>query len=622
MGLMKQEFAAQSAVRYPHYYVNEPYHGCNSQGASAETGVEDDAEVLQVLHSQRLQIYDATLRLNDMDRRHQDSLAEGSTDVPTVPILRSMSNMSCASGVMDDSAAKLSFEQILRLLRSSVQGGFQKCIPRQKCASPVPYNSSAEGYQPMFYVSKEPKLSKADDCLEGIPVRYQGFTKSTVWFSKESPCWGLAARRMQHQSRMKQKGTGADVHSLASKAALFFHVFEGFSYVLIRRNSPDEEIVKSNMTNYIVEKAAKFVQIWPAPIRGDGAPGSAATKAPTHDALPSNDMQSLSTSINPNLMRLKLERQPSGLKRSFSRFSSSGNEQTAPLKRLASRKSSEINAANKFLLPSSEDHIENTGGFGFSDGNEASAFNLEEAFQCDHLLEEALLSGDEDYASGTSGESTLQDFIMEESDDGFGNSLDPNGMVLCDIIFKTFCDRMNQQQFSREYGRVQGLLFNTAFGKSLRTAMDNKDPRVSVEFMFPGEDTTFVSGRPIGKIIQRERTPGSNDFVTEWSDDYAKGILKLNPAGRSDVVDSMDKNDMSYIMSKYYLLEYFSPEKTHEFWFQRLLTRPDGTSVVIRAFCTTELGGRETRSSKTISLQDVTHLYNHILSLPPLDSLY
>lgn len=617
MGVMKQEYVPQSAVRYPRYYVNDDRPFLSSEAvhsADAGTGVEDDREVLQVLSAQRLQVFDATARLNEMDQRHQATVAAEGEDakaVPHFPIMRSISNLS-SSSAMSDSVAKLSFEQVLKMLRASVDGGFQKCIPRQKCASPVPYNAEAEGYQPMFYVSKEPKMNKGDETVEGIPVRYQGFTKSTVWFSKETPCWGLAARRMQHQSRMKQKGTGAEVTSIASKAALFFHIFEGFSYVLIRRKNPDEEVVKSNMANYIVDKAAKFVQIWPAP--------QAPSSSKRAHAQPSNQMQSLDATLNPNLMRLKMERQPSaGSKRSFSRYSSSHNQELESPKRLNS--GSEDQAGDFFFSRDCFENVTDTSTLALSDGTEATSPHMTgDYFECDALLEEALLSGDEDYASGTSGESTLQDFLMEESDDGFGNSLDPNGMVLCDIIFKTFCERMNQSQFSREYERVQGLLFNTAFGKSLRTAMDNKDPRVSVEFMFPGEGVTFVRDHPVGKLILSETARGSNEYVAQWSDDCIKQILKSNPAGCVDVLDNMDKNDMSYIMSKYYLLEHFNAENAQELWFHRIITRADGTQVVIRGFSSTDAGG-EARSSKTISLQDVTHLYGHLLSLPPLNTL-
>jgi hypothetical protein len=164
--------------------------------------------------------------------------------------------------------AHLSFEQILDLLLLSRENVYQDVIPLQKCASPVPFNNEAETFHSMFYVVKsegmgvECRSPKACEGFQGIPVRYQGFTKCIVWFSEKQPKYGIVARRMQHQKRMKQKGQKTDLN-MANKASHFFQVFEGFSYVLIERPDTTTEMSKSVVADYIVKDASKFVQVWP-----------------------------------------------------------------------------------------------------------------------------------------------------------------------------------------------------------------------------------------------------------------------------------------------------------------------------------------------------------------------
>lgn len=185
-----------------------------------------------------------------------------------------------ASGASKDGpkSTRLDFEQILELLLLSRGNVFQETIPLQKCASPVPYNNDAETFHSMFYVVKsddiECRTVSSSDGFQGIPVRYQGFTKCIVWFSKERPQYGIVARRMQHQKRMKQKGQHTD-YNAANKSSQFFQVYEGFSYVLIERPDVSSELSKASVSNYIVKDASKFVQIWPlgCEFRG-GAPSS------------------------------------------------------------------------------------------------------------------------------------------------------------------------------------------------------------------------------------------------------------------------------------------------------------------------------------------------------------
>jgi len=173
----------------------------------------------------------------------------------------------------DDS--HLNFEQILELLLHSRENVYQDSIPLQKCASPVPFNNEAETFHSMFYVVKSEGLGvecrspKASEGFQGIPVRYQGFTKCIAWFSEKQPKYGIVARRMQHQKRMKQKGQCTDFN-IANKSSHFFQVFEGFSYVLIERPDVTMEMSKAVVADYIVKDASKFVQIWPLGFESNG----------------------------------------------------------------------------------------------------------------------------------------------------------------------------------------------------------------------------------------------------------------------------------------------------------------------------------------------------------------
>lgn len=218
-----------------------------------QKGVVEDAVIDEIVRSQTAEVIKATEMLQTL------------VDTPVKDRPSFLNESMGAFRSKKVPSNKLSFQHVLKLLMESASGNFAENVPKQKCASPVPLCSASKAFQPVFYVSKEKKLSKMDENIDGIPVRYQGFTKATIWWSDENPQWGLVARRMQHQSRMKHK-KGREVEDdevIASKAALFFQVFEGTSYVLIKRENPSEEVDRSRLGSYVIESASKIVQIWP-----------------------------------------------------------------------------------------------------------------------------------------------------------------------------------------------------------------------------------------------------------------------------------------------------------------------------------------------------------------------
>lgn len=648
MGLMKIEHQDVQYNRYANNVFQNNY-GQSNTAHSNELAHDDDEEVTQVLQTQRIQVYEATLQLKRLDKEHHEKesrstetskgSAIGSTKEPLIKrvakSIASAPHNQSLNGENCEPIIRLPFEKILKLLLSSIQGNFESGIPKQKCASPVPISSQG-GYQPMFYVSKE-KMVKTDETLDGIPVRYQGFTKSTVWFSKENPRFGLAARRMQHQSRMKQtikndnSYVGAhnhnnDVESMASKAALFFHVFEGFSYVLIQRNDPNEDISKSSLANHIVDRAAKFVQIWPISKNGVVVSGSSMKGQKQIVPVP---LQKSQSAINlSNFRKMGLDRQRSmGSKRSLVDFEAEHEALDSPKRTHYDNNKGKEPTLNE--SKSSDNYNNNNVGRG-----EQSAGNFDfNIFDCDSLLEEALLSGEEDYASATSSENSasLQDFLLEETqNDGFGYSTDPHGMVLCDIIYKSFCERMLPGQFARECSRINSLLFNPKFAQSLRTAIDNKDPRLAIEFMYPFTNPStakFAPNAPIGKLVMSERFPKTNEFVVQSCDNVTKQILKIDPSGMVNLFDALDNTDMSFVMSKYYWVEHFKSDNLNRYWIQRFITLGNGRRAVVRAFIVVnedsivkqeQQGATQRNSSKlSVSIQDVSHLYQNLLQLPP-----
>jgi hypothetical protein len=604
-----------------------------------DEGAGHDPQVLDTLQQQQVQVYEATVRLNQMHQEHQKEEKEETSSIEGASMMkrilksveRSRSNMSIRT--FDEKPARLSFDKVLDLLLDSMEGRFDGNVPRQKCASPVPYNAQTQGYQPLFYVSKEPKMAKTDEGIEGIPVRYQGFTKSTVWFSKRNPCWGLAARRMQHQSRMKQKSI-LDNQDMASKAALFFHIFEGFSYVLIHRKSPDEEVVKGKMTDYIVEKAAKFVQIWPA----SQAQQHLEQPPPLHRTangayLYRSTSEGLaSDGLDADMMALRVKGQAPAKPSFVSKRSISSvydYEDT-----------NEAEYGGEKEEPENKRRSQNY--YTISDGTEVNAFGvdfgaLDSIFDATFYDMGANGEGgfvkredDADYLSASDSETTtLHDFMLDSSDDGFGASHDPTGLLLCDAIFKCFCDSMSPEQFSREYKRIQSLLFNQDFAQTLRIAVDNRDPRLDAEFLFPGSqsknEVDFIANVPVGRLVLREQNARSMDLVVESSDAVAEQILGVNPQGTEQLFDSLDKDDVNFIMTRYILLDQVSKdrqERNSNIWFHRIVTLDNKRPAVLRAYvnqaATNEANGK---MECVVLFQDVSHLYQNLLSLPTYSCL-
>ncbi|GBG24492.1 Hypothetical Protein FCC1311_007102 [Hondaea fermentalgiana] len=259
-----------------------------------DLGLEDSLR-LQVEHSQV-----ATAKLNALERAQVlKDLPKGKPREQT--LLHRIDDVANRHNfptfTEHDASARLDFEDILRLLLASLQGRFASGVHRQKCGSPVPFNGKTAAYETIFYVSKERKLAKLEENGVDIPVRYQGFNKSTVWFSESMPHWGIVARRMQHQARMKQKQAHLEA-DMATKSSLFFHVFEGFSYVLLRRDDPEIVIPKAQLAKYIVEDAAKIVHIWPL---ARSRAGHNASLSKTANALRASvvPLASLSAAIPP-----------------------------------------------------------------------------------------------------------------------------------------------------------------------------------------------------------------------------------------------------------------------------------------------------------------------------------
>mmetsp|Transcript_8242 Transcript_8242/g.14582 ORF Transcript_8242/g.14582 Transcript_8242/m.14582 type:complete len:902 (+) Transcript_8242:135-2840(+) len=849
----------------------DPFHN-----DAAVSNHYEDPQIDEIISIQEEQVMMATEKLNILEQKYKAEIeakpGSGETGakkdktqaLDETLIKRIGKTLSNAEGPQDP--IKLPFEKILDLLLATLKGSFAKHIKRQKCASPVPYNSSTTGYHPMFYVSKERKTTKSEETFEGIPVRYQGFTKSTVWFSNRYPRWGIVARRMQHQSRMKQKN-GCDP-SIACKAALFFTVFEGFSYVLIERTKIDNDIDKSGLAKLVVEQAAKFVQIWPihrrpgviGNLRAGRTPdcsGATGNNNHSNSCGESNEdakgnplgrlgpsSSSASSMLNSHLMRVKFENNatpnlsyqpdllvsssgtygsysqqmarrfrrnshhrmrqameknnskaglgfgdlgmhnlphgPSSLpnnfttrrhmlpnKRSFDSTTSSiddiGNQREAKRRQdsydddlfgmfcepalshtggeefdfttgpsttdegsvqdpcspdMMSSPGSYSSAASMCTslgggvygietpkysssLPSVHENMshnhypsslsyhnddsklayeismgaletintnsklngsgnetENGNGNGNETGNgngsgNVGDYNSNEMARKDNsmlsssaptrrasALFSSYLSGGHipqsegdmgdhfdnmlsnvmhDYDSSNSSQTTtLHDMYLENSDDGMGGSYDPHGEALCDKIFKTFCDSMEATQFSREYERVQRLLSNRRFAITLRMAIDNQDPRLTQDFLYPDyASAKFLDGFCTATLELMENQVGSNDFFVKSADAKCKDLLKLDPLGLPDVFESMNKSDMSYIMSRYYWLR----NKSSSYWFQRILTLGSGKRVVFRGYATTGGCPFSGKQIITVRFQDVSSVYTDTLRLPTFESL-
>jgi len=585
-------------------YVNQATQAYYADSTVSASQVEDE-EIDAIIRKQEQECYEATMKLQLMESQHVSSQPPQSAEAQKEESLvkRIGKNISQREATVKSEpavdATRMPFEKILKLLLSSLNGSFVSDIPRQKCASPVPFNTTLGAYHPMFYVSKKRKLAKQDETFDGIPVRYQGFTKSTIWFSKENPRYGIVARRMQHQSRMKQKN--ATDKNIASKAAIFFHVFEGFSYVLIERSSPDEELNKQNLAAYVVESAAKFVQVWP--IR-KGVPSS-------HSASSVDEFNCNTTKKKMENSKIKFERSqsapslvnsldPNGvspLMASLVAPSTLMNRKSLPAKQKGLGKSKHSSAGETGdkkrrldeyttgveVLPETKRQHSNDDLFSLADPDYDFFYNTDSKleFDCDSLLEEALLTDDQDFESKTSLDDTdgSMDIFAQHCDLGIAASSDPNGVVLADQIFKTFCDCMEPTVFAREYESISSLLFSPAFARTLRIAVEGKDPRIEKEFLLPSS-AGFVDGAPIACMYSMEGTNQQNpsDLCVLSCDANAKKILGLDPVGEANLLERMDKSKVASIMAKYHSLGKTSTES----WSQKIITQRSGKKILVR----------------------------------------
>ncbi|CAK9034520.1 Uncharacterized protein SCF082_LOCUS20885 [Durusdinium trenchii] len=473
---------------------------------------------------------------------------------------------------------RLPFERILELMLKSLRGRFESSVSRQKCASPVPFCQNKGGYVPLFYVSKDRRLVNGESGAFDIPVRYQGFNKAKVWFSPKTPEWGIIARRMQHQARMKRKQSAA----LGTKAALFFNVFEGFSYVLIKRPNFVDFDDNSLLAKHIVEEAAKIVQIWPVPQSTRRVPPSIMDEEDSK--LPSGEL------YPDEVLSVARKRQQ---RDSHSCLDPSGPEQPSMVHHAG---------------PTRNDF---THHFDDLDGND---FAL--AADTD-MLDTGSKNRDSTLSWVSNNKSQVFDrrakaALQQDSRAVVNETQDPTGLALAHHMFQTTTNLLDKAQCSREFEKLTKV-FSPEIAAALRAAVDRRDPRIQTPFLFPLCET-FVEGVPIASIISTASTGDGSDQVVTASNSVARAILRFDPTGIENLFDDhLESSSIAFLVSRFVQAR----QSILPGWFHRIVSLGDGTRAVFRGLVHCEYGPNGKLSMET-RFQDVSFLFQDLLNMHPL----
>jgi len=247
------EYEAENNMERPYFNLHQLAKCAEpDQNGDVQDSVLEDVVIAESLHVQSRQVLLASWQFINIVK---DRVAS-QTDEPM------------ASWTTPDTPTMLPNQKVLKLLLGTMIKKYANSIPHQRCGSPITFKTDTQTYSNVFYISKDHSSRGMRENLNNefdIPVRYQGFTKGIIWFCSINPCWGLVARRMQHQSRLKQTNNRSSIASEASQ--LFLQMFEGYSYVLLHRSDPLTCINRLNVSDFVVSSASKLVQVWP--IKGE-----------------------------------------------------------------------------------------------------------------------------------------------------------------------------------------------------------------------------------------------------------------------------------------------------------------------------------------------------------------
>jgi len=503
---------------------------------------------------------------------------------------------------------KLGDLDVLLLLKAAKNNRLPSGIDKRKCASPVPLVRNAF-FSPMFHVAKGEQRS--EDPLHGVAVRYQGYAKATIWWDEQDPRWGIVARRMQHQSRMKQKSPISEIR-MTLRSALFFRIFEGYSYVLIFRSNQNMDLDRSQMDDYVVRDAGKLVQIWP-----------------TARNYPKRSKKKLEPKRENFAPIMKKEPQPS-----------------PPPPPLASVTTKAENTASSIggqelsvepvtpLLPIATRKRKQEEEYGKHNHKKFRQTSLGPILEKEDLLDPSIFAplplgpnGTFDFDTMSPGSSTnsatsaepladddFTDFdlpvISENTSttfDGVNLAEDHGGKQLALHIFETIRKGLEKPEFERVRKTLSDVLFESpSLRHKLREHLVNKDLRLSREFMVP-KFIDFAPDQKKGFILSRENKPFSGEFVLTSMDNEARNLLGCDPMGHINIFEEMCTSKLATVMSKFYSAEAKRNGCCPE-WFHQIITRGDGTRIVIRfqVLITPTIGGSR---QSVINFQDVTDLF-------------
>mmetsp|Transcript_5226 Transcript_5226/g.9222 ORF Transcript_5226/g.9222 Transcript_5226/m.9222 type:complete len:327 (+) Transcript_5226:650-1630(+) len=226
---------------------------------------------------------------------------------------------------------------------------------------------------------------------------------------------------------------------------------------------------------------------------------------------------------------------------------------------------------------------------------------------------------------GSQNEDDVSLLVDVLDDDKAGDTKDETGldatMVAFDI-FKSVCDTFTAEEFKHWYDLYATDLFKPEITLGLKKCMEEQDPRLRRDFMY-SKNLEFVPDMPVGRAL--------------YYGTYAEGLSVKNPDANFIKLTMVDrfpegaKNFNEYIgESKIMNLcqhLYFKQLRDDgeldpcDYWFHSVIKLPTGTRYVVRAHCLVierAIEGDVSSETRLIELQDVSHIYQDILNLPPL----
>mmetsp|Transcript_17518 Transcript_17518/g.28358 ORF Transcript_17518/g.28358 Transcript_17518/m.28358 type:complete len:456 (-) Transcript_17518:1871-3238(-) len=392
-----------------------------------------------------------------------------------------------------------------------------------------------------------------------LRVKYNNCVRSKIWWSpKHHKKLGLVIRAMSMKTRADSK------HGTSSLQ----HGFQGHWISLLER--PDNEVIKDKavIRTYIKENGIGFVQFWPL---GRKEQAMKQPAAPIHR--------------DDNLIIITDNSRDARTDSCYS----NGEE----------------------YIPFGQGNIE-------YDQVSTRKASREDALEEVYIEDQHKMQRMDSLGNDPDLELAFEGILQEDKPDN-STAQDEKDALLAFDIFKNACDIMGPDEFSTWYERHCSKLFQPHVSKGIRFCLENNDPRISPEFLFPlnAHEQQFLPDVPIADCIF------SGNYVAGFT--LLQGSPELTKLCGYETQHGENVRLYEKILSNkiidlfthliYRKLVVQGAIKPEHYWYQTVARFQDGQKVLRLKLVWVAV--RDSLEMQ-VQMQDVSDLFPHILELPPL----